>query len=422
MLIDELIARADFKNNGDFLRTRKFPVVDVADVRDLLEIYERELSGDDCRKKMDKKKVEKVEHALTPTGMKKLTDARKALRIHVEESRKRNQRLEDIPPIPKDSQTDFYGFDDGPNEFIHKMHGWGCYEVSDRRYYLHMVFRYYFKQYHDHAVAAGIVIPTPSYQYVLDTIYPNKCANRFPPEFRRFLEDSSRRTVKTVSLPVPLKGSSSEVTYLYNFESVPYVSTLRRKIEAITRDWKNRVKTYKIYPPFLCKGDPNNDLVIERQCYSQKICETKEGLKRLSNVDIDSMEEVGMKIPAAFTAYDEYMLHNFKTPGEQLNERMGFFMMSKYRQIFFELENHALVESLFLASGAGMEILVSFQTFCSRFLKGKYIQKDENLNRSLLMVLVDVCFLFNVVQNRKLAEEDHVKVLMDFVKPLVQLV
>lgn len=411
----DLIARSDFQNTGDFLRSRSGAVVDVDDVRELLEIYEQELLGEVRRKKFNKKKIERVEHSLTPRGVKKLSDARKTLRMHIEASQKKKERSEKLPPIPKESLTEHYGFDDGPDEFIHKMHGWGKFPIDDRRYYLHMVFRYYFKRYHDRAVAAGTVIPHPSYQYILDTLHPNDCANRFPPEFRRFLDDSSGRTIVTVSLPVPLKGSSTEVTYDYNFETIPYVSTLRRKIEETTRDWVSR--KYKVYPSYLCKGDPQNESVVERECYSRKIRVVQRGLRRLVNVDLERIQSVGTRVPTAFVAYDDYMLHEFKTTGEQLKERMGFFMMSKYRRIFFELEESSFVENLFVATDAGMEVFVSFQTFCTQKAKGKTMgfEKDENLCRALLMVLVDVCFFFHVVKNRELVDEDHVKVLSDFV-------
>lgn len=406
----DLVARSDFQNTGDFLRSRSGAVVDVGDVRELLEIYEQELLGKIRRKKFYKKKIERVEHSLTPRGMKKLNDARKTLRMHIEASRKQSERSEKLPPIPK---TEL--FDDGPDVFIRKMHEWGNFPIDDRRYYLHMVFRYYFKRYHDQAVAAGTVIPHPSYQYILDTLHPNDCANRFPPEFRRFMDDSSGRTIVTVSLPVPLKGSATEVTYDYNFEAIPHVSTLRRKIEAITRDWVT--ERHKVYPSYLCKGDKQNDPVVERECYSRKICVVKRGLQRLGDVDLEFLHSIGTKVPAAFVAYDEYMLHEFKTAGEQLKERMGFFMMSKYRGIFYALEESSLVENLFVATGAGMEVFVSFQTFCTQKVRGKTMEfeKDESLGRALLMVLVDICFFFNVVKNRRLGDEDHVKVLADFV-------
>ena len=414
-IVNDLIEQAKFNDTIDFLQTRKSAVVDVGDVRELLEIYERELLGEVRRKKYEKKKVERVEHSLTPSGLKKLSDARKTLRMHIEECRKKNQRAGTLPPIQKDSLTEYYGFDDGPDDFIRKMHEWGNFPVDDRRYYLHMVFRYYFKQYHNHAVAAGVVIPHPSYQYILDTLFPNECANRFPPEFRRFLVDAAGRTIATVSLPVPLKGSASEVTYASNFEASPHVSTLRRKIESIVLDWKSR-DSYTVYPAYLCAGNPHNDLVIQRECYARKINVVKDGLQRLVDVDVDKMEAVGTKVPASFTAYDEYMLHKFKTRGEQLGERMGFFMLSRYREIFFELDAPGLVENLFMASGAGMEVLVSFKTFCAQKARHLALERDESLCRALLMVLVDVCFFFHVVNNRTLADEDPVQVLADVVK------
>ena len=414
-LIDDLVVRADFRH-GDFLRNRKRAVVDVDDVRELLEIYQRELSGDMCRKKFWKTKVQKVEHSMTPSGLKKLNDARKTLRMHVETSRIKGQRAEELPPIQRD---DDYGFDDGPDIFIRKMQQWGEFPVEDRRYYLHMVFRYYFKAYHDHAVSAGVVIPHPSYQYILDTLFPNGCANRFPPEFRRFLVDSSGRSVTTVSLPVPVKGSSQEVTYVYNFEAIPHVSTLRRKIEAVVLDWKCRVQKYRVYPPYLCVGNPHNDRIVERECYATKVGEVTRGMKRLSGVDLQRMENVANELPACLTAYSDYTSHSFKTGGEQLHERMGFFMRSTYRKIFFTLKDFNIMEDLFGASGAGMEVFVCFQSFCTKEYRGLVgFERNESLCRALLMLIVDVCFFFHVFDNRALAAEDPSEIIAQVVREI----
>ena len=420
--MDEVISQADF-NMRDFLRTRNSSVVDVGDVRDVLEIYERELHEENCspRRKFFKTKVERVEHSMTPTGVKKLSDARKTLRMKLEASRRKVQRSEKLPPIQTDIATENYGFDDRPDEFIHKMQKWGEFPVEDRRYYLHMVFRYYFKQYHDHAVSKGTVIPHPSYQFILDKMFPNDCANRFPPEFRRFLLDSAGRKIAIHSLPVPVKGSAQDVTYEFNFEAIPHVSTMRRKIESIVLDWKYRKKSCEVYPPFLCKGNEFNNLIVERECHARKVDLVQHGLARIKTVlgeDLSKLESVAASVPTALTAYDDYTLHGFKTQGEQLKERLGFFMRSTYRQIFYALSEFALVDDLFVASGAGMEVFVAFQTFCTHKAKGVAMpfERDDCLCRALLMVVVDVCFFFHVFQNQDLAKEDSSKVIVDVVR------
>lgn len=420
-MMDELILRADF-NMGDFLRTRHGRVVDVDDVREVLEIYERELRDGYRRRKNSKTKVERVEHSMTPAGVKKLGDARKTLRMQVEASRRKLQRSEKLPPI---HTTENFGFDDKPDNFIQKMQQWGSYPVDDRRYYLHMVFRYYFKQYHDHAVSKGLVIPHPSYQCILDTLFPNDCANRFPPEFRRFLLDSAGRTIAIRSLPVPLKGSAQEVTYAHNFEDTPNVSILRRKIESVVTDWKST--NFIVYPPYLLAGNPNNNFIVERECFARKVDVVKKGLKRIADVDLSKLESVASEVPTAFKAYDDYTLHHFKTSGEQLNERVGFFMRSTYRQIFYTLNDRDLVDDLFVATGAGMEVFVAFQAFCTKSAKRSgtsgtlCFEKDDSLCRALLMVIVDICFFFYVVNNRVLASEDSDQVIVDAVNAVTRV-
>ncbi|CAM9319604.1 unnamed protein product, partial [Sphacelaria rigidula] len=371
------------------------------------------------RRKFSKTKVERIENSMTPTGVKKLGDARKTLRMHIEATRRKSQRSEKLPPIVSHVSTESYGFDDKPDDFVRKMQEWGSYPVDDRRYYLHIVFRYYFKQYHDYAVSALLVIPQPSYQCILDTLYPNNCANRFPPEFRRFLVDSAGRTIAIHSLPVPLKGSASEVTYAHNFEAIPHVSTLRRKTESIVLDWKSsKPQKYPVYPPYLLRGNEHNGFIVERECFARRIDDVKKGLSRIADVDFSKLESVSLEVPTALTAYDDYTLHQFKTVGEQLNERIGFFMRNTYRDIFYALADHGLVDDLFVASGGGMEVLVAFQAFCTpRHMKGSALlcEKDESLCRALLMVIVDVCFFFNVYKNRALGLEDSTQVIVDAV-------
>lgn len=409
MEINDIISESDF-NMSDFLRSRKSSVVDVEDVRELLEMYVKELTGKTCRRKYSKTKVDRIESYLTPSGLKKLNDARKTIRMYLESCNKQSQREKSVPIFEKNPSTENYGFDDGPDEFIRKMHKWGEFPQEDRRYYLHMVFRYYFKEYHDYAAKAKLVIQYPSYQYILDALFPNGCANCFPPEFRRFLIDSSGRTISTVSLLVPLKGSSTSVSYSSNFESDPHVSTLRRKIQDIVVDWKRRGSSYTVYPKYLRYGDVNNSVIVERICYAKKVKCVKEGLHRLKNIDFSKLEEVSLENPEWLKTYDVYMCHVFKTPGEQLRERMGFFMRATYRKFFYKIKDTSLLDSIFSASGAGMEVFVSFDSFCSTKSKDSFLEKDS-VCRSLLMVLVDICFLFHVYNNRYLGQEDPVEII-----------
>lgn len=48
--------------------------------------------------------------------------------------------------------------------FSRKFQEWGKYEDNDRRYYLHMIFRFYLNEYHKILVRNNLVIEYPSYQ------------------------------------------------------------------------------------------------------------------------------------------------------------------------------------------------------------------------------------------------------------------
>ena len=414
--IDDIVEESDFKI-GDFLRSRNTSLVDTSDVKELLEIYTKEVNGNIKRKKYTRTKVSRIENSLTPSGLKKVSDARKSIRLYIERSNKEAQMSSKIPPIERKESTENYGFDDGPDEFIKKMHQWGNFPQDDRRYYLHMVFRYYLKQYHDFATKEGLVIQHPSYQYILDVLHPNGCSNKFPPEFRRFLIDSYGRTIRTNTLPVPVKGSSISVDYNTNFETDENVSLLRRKIQEIVHDWKKRGSGYMVYPKYLHKGDINNKVIIERVCHAKKVKSVKEGLERLKNakVNVKVMENILEESELWSEIYLKYMSHVFKTSGEQLKERMGFFMRSLYRDFFYKIYNFKLVDDMFSVSGADFNVYVSFETFCNPKPKSLLQLDKEEICRPLLMILVDISFLFYVYENRRVASEDYVEIIKNCV-------
>ena len=93
-------------------------------------------------------------------------------------------------------------------------------------------------------------------------------------------------------------------------------------------------------------------------------------------------------------------------------------MRDTYRKFFYKLKDKSLVDSIFSASGAGMEVFVSFDNFCSRRSKDSFLEKDS-VCRSLLMVLVDICFLFHVYDNRVVGQEDPVEIIKKSVESML---
>lgn len=421
-LTDDIPGMEDFLSSfdeKDFLHSRNKTVAGNDEVALALKLYQDELEGNISRKKFSQKKVKQIEGSMTLRGVKKLSDVRKTIRMRMQASERERQRQQMLFPIVADEESDLR-LDESPLLFMKKMQIWGEYDVDDRRYYLHMVFRFYLKEYHDEIARKELVIPHPSYQYVLDALYPCESASKFPPEFRQFLRDAAGRHIEVRSLPVPVKGSSNKVTYDHNFEAEPQVSTTRMKIESITRQWKTDKFADPVYPRYLWRGDPGNVVITKAESLAQKIKFIQRGIQRLGNVDLSKVENFCDRVPAASTMYEEYSSYTFKTTGEQLRERLGFFTVFGNRKVYYSLQDFGLVEDLFEASRANIDILVGFQTFCSRKAQGfeVILSSDDSLCRSLLMVIVDVSMFFYVVRNRAIAEKNPLTIVREVVTKL----
>jgi hypothetical protein len=398
--MEELVSQFDEK---DFLHSRNKSVAGKDDVVTALKIYQDELEGNISRKKNSQRKVLRIESSMTLRGVKKLSDARKTLRMRMQEGERKLQR-----ELLTSGGNSEINFDKCPLAFMQQMQLWGQYPTDDRRYYLHMVFRFYLKDYHDHVARLGSVIQNPSYQYILDALHPCGSASKFPPEFRQFLRDAAGRKIEIRSLPVPVKGSANQVSYDHNFEAIVEVSELRRKIESFTLEWKTDKYKNPVYPRYLWVGSPNTQQILDGESFARKVNLIRQGVRRLGDVDLSKLKEFCNKVVAANTMYEDYNSHVFKATGEQLRERLGFYTVPKYREVFYALSDHSLVEDLFKSSGANMDVFFGFKTFCTKKALGidVILGKDENLCRSVLMVMVDVAMFFYVVQNLALAEMD----------------
>lgn len=410
--LSNLVSGVGF-DESDFIHSRSKSVAGVEDILVAVEIYRDYLNGDHQEKKRNGNKVRQIESSMTIKGLKKLNDIRKTLRMRKEELSRERQRMLTAPPVTKSG----IDFDLAPLLFMNTMQEWGEYPSSDQRYYLHMVFRFYLKDYHDHAVRAYNILPHPSYQYILDALYPNDSASKFPPEFRRFLIDAGGRSIEIRSLPVPVKGSPRNVSYENNFESMHDVSTMRRKIESKILAWK--ALPYSVYPNYLLQTNPLHVHVLRGESYARKVTMVSQGLRRLqgcvSSECFVKVQQVCEEVPSAATIYEEYMSHRFRSKGEQLDERLGFFTVPKYAKVFSAIDEYSLVEQLFRCCGASLEVFALFKAFCKKQV-GVVVEKDESLRRSCLMVIVDVCTYLFVVKNSEMAKIDPKQVMRDTVK------
>jgi len=412
----------------------------IQDIRDILDIYVNEMVGDNPRKKSSDRKVHNIEQSLTKSGMKKLSDCRKTIRLHLKELEKSNSRKHPDMDMNilihenlktgglKDIGGDSDKSDNTDNDickFIESMHEWGEKDSNDRRYYLHMIFRYYLHDYHTSAVNHGLVKEFPSYQYILDATNPNGCATRFPSEFRNFLEDSAGRSFNVKTVPVPKKGSGTGVNYDINFESLPEVSYLRKRIYGHFIEWKKKMTETGIphvYPEYLhCKKREIPHVLLDAISKSETVTLLRNNIYRVENVNSENMGLVLKERPDMETLYTKYTTHVFRTKGEQLNERFGFFMRSRVRKIYESVKNHGVIDDLFDTDEFGTDMFVPFDNFCTPGRQLVEIERNENTRRSLLMTLVDTSFLFYIFHNKELSEEDPIKIVKDSMVKLNKL-
>ncbi|ACH46794.1 unknown [Feldmannia species virus] len=390
--VEEVVAHIGF-DDRDFLCSGSRPLACVRDITRLLE------NGKGGRL---------VEENLTASGLKKLSDARITLRLRQECAERSTPSLE-TEALARD-ELDLTNSSD-IDTFIKVLHSWGNCVIHDSRYYLHMVFRFYLKEYHDTARKLGLVLEHPSYQFILDSIYPSTSASKFPPEFRRFLRDNPPRSPR---VPLPLKRSATEVTYAENFEDRSEISTARASIQRIMHKWSSERRC--VYPEYLRPGSSKSDFIVERVAYARKVDEVSSGMKKLSAVCTIKLDKVVSQCPISATAHEEYMKHVFVQSGEQLKERFGFFSRESYHEIFFAVKDHGIHEKLFSATSFDVGGYDNFKAFCTR--KGR-LSNDEASVRKLLMTVVDVVFLLGCYNRRRLARADAGSIIREAVSNAV---
>ena len=425
-LVDNLMGQACFCSK-DFVQSRNRSLTSEDSVKEILFVHLSNLTDTNDRRKYTKKKEAKLEQMLTRSGLKKLQDARNQMRVLLQKNQKRLENMESVPSgiLVSSSSSQFKDIGvlcgsgteiENPSAFFQKMQEWGNMDVDDCKYYLHMVFRFYLSEYHALAVENKLVIANPSLQKLNDTVSPNGCATKFPPEFRRFMNDSGGRNIKIAILPLPVKGSATEVTYANNFENCTEVSLLRRKIHGIFSTWRKNIRktVHDIYPEYLHRGHANNDAVVSVMQRYEKIEKVKKNIKRLDYLDTAVLVELSETRLADL--YEEYSKHTFKTPGEQLKERLGFFYRSSVRSLFYKLKEKDLLEDLLFISSYGTDVYLNLENYCSVQITGRQLillEKDEASCRKLLMVLVEICFLMNIFKYRELAQVDSSRVVSE---------
>ena len=296
----------------------------------------------------------------------------------------------------------------GIETYIQRLQKWGKYPDSDMRYYLHMVFRYYLHEYHKEAVVSGIVIEYPSYQIILDKISPNGCKTGFPPDFSRFIKESSGRCVPVYTLPVPKKGCGKIVVGDFNFEKNAEVVTIRRTLYTMFQGWMSSLSNgVCIYPSFLHKGHDGNS-EIQAEFYRMKELEhLRFNMYRIKGIDGKKMTSLLENCPDLKHLHKRYMEHKFVTHGEQLSERFGFFIF--YRKLFSEIEKHKMSEELF--GDRRMDMYTHFKTFCTLSRGIANLERDQMLCRELLMLFTDIAYTIYLFCNKNIGMVDSSEIV-----------
>lgn len=388
-VVDGVVNGKGFESS-DFLQQQNQPLADEDDVAEVIRAYANRLAGKNERRKYNSKKASKLEAMLTPAGRRKLNDCKIDVRMHIEAVAKKRQRKENVPLVDGP-----YAVPDAAWPLIEVMQQWGNSPADNPKYYLHMVFRYQMRLLHEALVREEQVLQHPSLQYILDILYPNISSSKFPPEFKRFMHDSSERRIAVTSLPVPRRGSAKEVTYSNNFESLPAVSALRRKLQKTIVKWSCQ----NVYPRYLIKGKGGNDAIVEAVTSSARTRERQKKIAGIDSLSKEVIDKVAASVPQMTGVGAQYARHPSRTSGERLQERMGFFLRPSVRQVFVSIKKNGFVEEVFDLTSSTFDHFRNFDSYCTADLTLHFLDGDAAC-RKLLLLLESVVVLFDVALDR----------------------
>ena len=399
----------------DFITSRNsrnipVPISCISDVCDeLLSINNNE------------KIINSVDKTLTKKGIEKFNNAKTLLRKHKpKESIKKTddfiyqtEHINEVVVLCNGKSLNVKEFRSKQIQFINNIQDWGKFDISDHRYYLHMVFRYYLNEYQKLMIKRGSVIAFPSYQNILDNISPNGCKNGFPPEFISFLKDSAGRSFDVRTLPVPIKGCGKNVTFEYNFEEIPDVSSFRRMIYYNFLKWEEYYTKYNIciFPEFLISGNENNSVIYEAALKSKRNETLKKDIRKLDSIDKSKMDEIIKLNKNIVNAYDKYSTHSFETAGEQLDERFGYFVFN--RSSFYCMDG--FVDIFFQNSTSRMDVYINIKNFCDKNESISF-SKNQVVMREMLISLKEIIYIFHLYSNISFSSDNNI--LKDCIKNL----
>ncbi|CAM9103874.1 unnamed protein product [Ectocarpus sp. 8 AP-2014] len=372
-----------------------------------------------------KKLLKKIDNWSTPRGGKKLSSAKKVIRIRVSDKMKKIRVRPDSLGVFDDSRDMASIYRDADHKsVIHSLHLLGKCPEEDPRFYIHMVYRYYMNEYHKQLADEDKVLRFPSIQKILDITKPIDCVGTIPAEFRTFVKSSRGTAVSTVTIPVPSKTKANEVVYTYNFESaVPWVPVMRAMVFDLFMNLNSRDTSHsfrEIYPKYLIKGDggceKGNKAVVTalaRSIEMKDLVHTLHSLQGFQPVSIytkdllDGTLSIDSRVAAIFPRYNS---HPFLGEGEQLHERLGFLHQDSVRGVFRRIASKMSSFCNDIYSGLKIEFktIEVFKEYCTTKTFMTFKRRDESVWRQFIVDTTKICCILHA-WSRKSDVDEFVK-------------
>lgn len=388
----------------DFVHCNSKTMISENDIKAYLQAYKTDLETG-VSQEATSCLFRVFEEKLTPRGLKKLTDMKSTLRYLHEKHKTELEKQDQIPCT--DASSEYHIMNISPEHFVTLLQTWGQDDQDSPKYYLHMVFRFYMVDYHKYLVQKDRVVDTPSYQFVLDSIYPSESVSKFPPEFRNFLRTVEGRSVVTAITPVPVKGNAKDICWRNNHENLRDVSICRRRIERTIADWKHN--DLCVYPAYLSKERAISTFVKTQILFAKEIGQVKKKLLELHGHPLlAKLDALLKRYPHSKNMYESYMSTGFKNQGEQLKERFDRIMRADIRWIFiacYEFDIHMDLANTVVSSRQYTFDKSAWTRYCST-LKVK-IRFGTVTARHLTLLVESILFLLECYGKRHMCSADE---------------
>lgn len=306
----------------------------------------------------------------------------------------------------------FVGFDDmyklfiekNPRNFTHGIHRLGVCPQDDPRYYIHMIYRLYLDDIHRILVADKKVVRQTCIFKIMDAMYGiTSVGSHLNSDFQRTIRMSSNKNVPIYTLHVPCKINKNGLVSKYNFEKIPWVPILRRKIhDAFTKWCQSKPDDFlKFYPRCFIMGNNGNRelaLVNERAIKMEEVIHIHESMGVDGSHEFFNNLLEGKK--GAGKILESYRTHNLLGTGESLVDKYNFFFTEEIISIFRSItKNNGIVcNTIYKNAGVSTQTVDIFKSLC----KGKeypMAKAGPEMIRFFLSDIIRICSIFYSMSN-----------------------